>query len=336
MKRVAALLLVLATLAGCKATPAPTTAPGQVATQVAHDVAATLTAMVVPTQAPPLLKVGVAETSTPLPGATPALPPTSTAMVASAPPPGTTSALPPTSTAMVATAPPPGETATPAIANTAPPPPAAPATCANPAKGQIGFKRQSRCDRVGGAACGPVEYWVMNGDGSNQRRMCSSRSYSWAIDRDRTSNDGTWRLETAEDQRDIFQIWLGTARRDLIVSNRAVDWGPALTADNWWLAWVTNRNANDEIYIKTIDQRDQNQRRLTVNTWEWDKHPSWSPDGRQIAFYTNRANKLSEATCQIWVMDVVNDRGVNLRNLSRTVDKVDSDPVWFKWDNIPH
>jgi hypothetical protein len=55
-----------------------------------------------------------------------------------------------------------------------------------------------------------------------------------------------------------------------------------------------------------------------------------------LAFYSNRANKLSEATRQIWVMDVVNDRGANLRNISNRPDQVDSDPVWFKWDGIPH
>jgi TolB protein len=74
---------------------------------------------------------------------------------------------------------------------------------------------------------------------------------------------------------------------------------------------------------------------LTVNEWEWDKHPTWSPDGTKIAFYSNRADRLNEATRQIWVMDVVNDQGANLRNLSNRPGKVDTDPVWFKWDDVP-
>ena len=53
--------------------------------------------------------------------------------------------------------------------------------------------------------------------------------------------------------------------------------------------------------------------------------------GNIIAFYSNRANKLNEATRQIWVMDIVNDQGANLRNLSNRPDMVDTDPVWFKW-----
>jgi len=52
----------------------------------------------------------------------------------------------------------------------------------------------------------------------------------------------------------------------------------------------------------------------------------------KIAFYSNRPDSLKEATRQIWVIEIVNDRGVNPRNLSNQADKVDIDPVWFKWN----
>ncbi len=174
----------------------------------------------------------------------------------------------------------------------------------------------------------------MNADGSNQAPMCNSQAYTWGLLRDRTSNDGTWRLEVSSQKPDIIRVYTSGQWEWIIVNNKK-DWDPVLSADNWWLAWVTNRNGNDEIYIKTLDPKDQNQRRLTVNNWEWDKHPTWSPDGHRIAFYSNRANSISEATCQIWIMDIVNDQGVNLRNISQRPDKVDTDPVWFKWDDMP-
>jgi len=63
-------------------------------------------------------------------------------------------------------------------------------------------------------------------------------------------------------------------------------------------------------------------RRLTYNTWEWDKHPSWSPDGAQVVFYSNRDTGRQ----QIWVM---NADGSAQRNL--TNDRFNNwDPVWIK------
>jgi Tol biopolymer transport system component len=174
----------------------------------------------------------------------------------------------------------------------------------------------------------------MKADGSSQAKMCNPNAYTWALLRDRTSSDGQWRLDVSSQKPDIIRVYTNGKWEWIIVNNKK-DWDPVVSADNWWVAWVTNRNGNDEIYIKTMDPKDQNQRRLTVNQWEWDKHPTWSPDGHKIAFYSNRADKLNEATRQIWVMDIENDKGVNLRNLSQKPDSVDTDPVWFKWDNIP-
>ena len=175
----------------------------------------------------------------------------------------------------------------------------------------------------------------MKPDGSSQAPMCDRSDYTWALKKDQTHPDGTWYVDVASNQgNDIRRVFTDGRQEWLIVNNRD-DWDPVLSADGWWLAWVTNRNANDEIYIKSMDPFDQNQRRLTANDWQWDKHPSWSPDGRRIAFYSNRAGKLDEATCQIWVMDVVNEQGVNLHNISQRTNRVDTDPVWFKWNDIP-
>jgi Tol biopolymer transport system component len=62
--------------------------------------------------------------------------------------------------------------------------------------------------------------------------------------------------------------------------------------------------------------------RLTFNDWEWDKHPSWSPDGSQIVFWSNRETGLH----QLWIM---NRDGSNQRRLLESPAN-DWDPVWVK------
>ncbi len=63
-------------------------------------------------------------------------------------------------------------------------------------------------------------------------------------------------------------------------------------------------------------------RRLTSNSWEWDKHPSWSPDGTQIVFWSNR----DTGRRQLWVM---NADGSNPHVLLKSTFN-DWDPVWAK------
>ncbi len=65
-----------------------------------------------------------------------------------------------------------------------------------------------------------------------------------------------------------------------------------------------------------------NMERLTFNAWEWDKHPSWSPDGSQIVFYSNR----DTGRRQLWIMAA---DGAGQRNLSSN-EYNDWDPVWVR------
>ena len=60
----------------------------------------------------------------------------------------------------------------------------------------------------------------------------------------------------------------------------------------------------------------------TPNKWEWDKHPSWSPDSRQIVFWSNR-----EGTKQIYVMDADGPQPAR-RSAASPWDEYD--PIWIK------
>ena len=65
------------------------------------------------------------------------------------------------------------------------------------------------------------------------------------------------------------------------------------------IAFTSTRDGNTDIYVMDGDGR--NERRLTVHPTR-DRYPTWSPDGKKIAFESNR-NNVNKDHMQIWVID---------------------------------
>jgi dipeptidyl aminopeptidase/acylaminoacyl peptidase len=95
---------------------------------------------------------------------------------------------------------------------------------------------------------------------------------------------------------------------------------PAWAPGSERIAFVSAEPGNDEVYV--IDADGTGLTRLTSNTWEWDKHPSWSPNGSRLVFYSNRVTGRR----QLWVM---NADGTGQKNISNN-EYNDWDPVWIK------
>jgi hypothetical protein len=110
----------------------------------------------------------------------------------------------------------------------------------------------------------------------------------------------------------------GTTQRLSSFDGAAYDpvWSPADDR----VALVSTEPGNDEIFVINADG--SGLRRLTTNNWEWDKHPTWSPDGQFILFYSNR----DSGRRQLWVMK---PDGSEQRNVSNNVYN-DWDPIWIK------
>ena len=85
------------------------------------------------------------------------------------------------------------------------------------------------------------------------------------------------------------------------------------------IAFTSLRDGNSDIYV--MDGDGGNQRRVTVNP-ALDRLPAWSPDGKKIAFVSNR-NNVNKDRRQIWVIDADGKNPIRLSD-----GWVDSYPDW--------
>ena len=98
-------------------------------------------------------------------------------------------------------------------------------------------------------------------------------------------------------------------------------WDPVWSPTDDVVAMVSTESGNDELWV--VRRGEWPAIQLTDNDWEWDKHPSFSPDGNQIIFSSNRGDGRQ----QIWIMDA---DGGNPRLLTDLPFEA-WDPVWVKY-----
>lgn len=218
-------------------------------------------------------------------------------------------------------------------------PPPAPQIDLASVRGKILFKSERE---------GYPAYYMMDSDGKNVQRI-SGATYdaakqweSWSPDREMaaTVRPAGFTNKFGYDN----DIWITDPQgngRPLV--NPANDYDPAwspvpLFDGQTWIAFVSNRgdldhpeNIGEELWIMHDDGRSPF--RITCNGPFYSKHPTWSPDGTKIAFYSTQQGNHD----QIFVMDVsrlgtLQDNcvmGENPVNLSNN-EFAESEPVWVK------
>jgi hypothetical protein len=176
-------------------------------------------------------------------------------------------------------------------------------------------------DRIGETAL-----MVMNPDGSNVNVWTGGSDewvYAQAMKREAFAPGGGQQVVVSQEQISSLQLWtidFASGARSQLTHMNNIAYDPVWSPTGNTIAFVSPEPGNDEIFIINADGSNLTQ--LTFNEWEWDKHPSWSPDGSQLVFMSNRDSQRQ----QIWIM---NADGSNPRNLSNNKFN-DWDPVWVK------
>jgi TolB protein len=145
---------------------------------------------------------------------------------------------------------------------------------------------------------GSKEVFVMNADGSNLRSATHNRSDNLFPSWSPSGQEIVYTSFRYRNRARLFMLTRGRKSPGRILRN--LDSGASLyrgvfaqSGDH--LALVMSINAEFEIF--TVGRNGRNLRRLTRNRAS-DLSPSWSPDGKRIAFVSDRAG-----TPQIYVMD---------------------------------
>lgn len=265
--------------------------------------------------------------STATPTSTPTPPPSPTVTASPTPPP-TTATPSPTSTAAPEPTATPQPTATPTATPTplppatptSPPPPSpTPAVVSDSSAGQLKNKILFKTDRAG-----VVEIYQMDADGRNQRPL--SRE-AWSIYTALEAalpfspNKQEQIVVRGEGQLDLWRANLVTGQELRVTSSGQAEYDAAWSPVDNRIAYVSEETGNGDIYMLNLDGSAVV--RLTDNIEDFDKHPTWSPDGARVAFWSDMGfNK----TRQIWVVDLAT------RTLTSLSDNPfnDWDPVWVQ------
>ncbi len=174
---------------------------------------------------------------------------------------------------------------------------------------------------------GSEAIYAVKPDGSDLKRVDDPNAafyYAEGRSRDITTADGRYMLFVREVGDDV-QIWQQDTQSGAISyvvgGGPGIDYEAVWAPDTRYVAYVSQADGNDEIHL--FDRVTQTDRRLTSNSWERDKHPSFSPDGAEIAFWSDRESRYQH----IWVMAA---DGSSPRNITGWESANDWDPVWIK------
>ena len=210
------------------------------------------------------------------------------------------------------------QTASPALA-------ASSSVSAQAASSKIAFIREP--PRSG--YCGTV--WVMNADGSGQRRLtnggvpgCAQEwGHAWSPDGRQIAIVSHGPTPPYANDSKIYVMNADGSGERRLTSDTGFESNPAWSPDGRRIAFASGRDGNSGIYVINADGTEQ--RLLMPAAVSYPAQLAWSPNGQKIAFTIDPGAPVAQTrNLEIYV---VNTDGSGQRRLTRSTVR-DNDPVW--------
>ncbi len=123
-------------------------------------------------------------------------------------------------------------------------------------------------------------------------------------------------------QYDLYLLDLQTGGTQRLTNTPQFDSSPTWSPDLAWIAYETYVDGNLQIAILSLAHPDQQPILLTADA-STNHSPAWAPNGRQIAFVSNRGGNSD-----IWLADLNRTDSSRYQDISNTPDAAEDHPTW--------